>query len=421
MKLKILILLSALFLGIKQALFVSNLGNATYLAAGASYLLIILVFIILLKIDIKITKFNLVIFIYLFWCIIAIFRGFFEAENYWDWKAFLLNNILVMLLPLVSVIGTKSKITQEMFFNFVKYLLPASVIVFILSARSINADGFARFVSPVYYLIIFIPLLTRKWKIIIMIVSLISFFSNIDSRSNLIRIIVCYGIVAFYYLKDIFKRKLIEIIRLSLFIIPILLFILALSGLFNVFEMDTYIKGDFSYSEKDASGQTQEESFTADTRTFLYDEVISSGLKRDTWLFGESAVAGYISDAFFVSIYDTGSKGRGASEVGILNIFNSLGLIGVIIYTLVFFYASFLSVNRSQNYISKLLGIFIAFRWLYSWIEEFTDFDMNFFFLWLVVGLCFSETFRNKTDRDVTIWVRGIFNKKYRKLEIPVE
>ena len=421
MRLKLLILVSVLLIGVKQALFVIDWGAATYIAAAASYLLLITIFILLFKLETQITKLNIVVFIYLIWCSIAIVRGFFEAKNYWDWKPFLLNNILVMLLPLVSVIGTKNKIPQEMFFNFVKYLLPASIIVFFLSSRSVNPDGFARFVSPIYYLIIFIPLLTRKWKVIIVLISVISFFSCIDSRSNLIRIIACYGIMSIYYIRQIITKKMIELVRLSLFIIPVLLFVLAVSGIFNVFDMDLYLKGNYNYSENDSSGKAQEGSFTADTRTFIYDEVIGSGIKRNTWLFGESAVSGYISEAFFVSIYDTGSKGRGASEVGILNTFNALGLIGALIYTVVFFFASYLCVNRSRNYICKLLGVFIAFRWFYSWIEEFTDFDMNFFFLWLIVGLCFSESFRSLTNEEITIWVRGIFDKRYRKYEIPTD
>jgi hypothetical protein len=421
MNLKILILLGTLFLGVKQTLTATDLVSSTYLQAAASYLLIIIVFIVLIKLETQVTKLNLIIYIYLTWCCIAIIRGFFEVQNYWDWKGLLLNNILVMLLPLVSVLGTKNKIPQEIFFNFIKYLLPFSIIVFFLSARSANGDGFAPFVSPIYYLIIFIPLLTRKWKVIIVFVAIISFFSNIDSRSNLIRIIFCFGLMSVYYIRHIITKKVLEIFRLLLFIIPILLFILAINGIFNVFDMDSYLKGDFSYSKKSTSGDTQEDSFTADTRTFLYDEVILSGIIRNTWLYGESAASGYISEYFFESIYNTGSKGRGGAEVGILNIFNSLGLIGVCIYTLVFFYASFLCVNKSRNYICKLLGIFIAFRWLYSWVEEFTNFDMNFFFLWLIVGLCFSESFRDKTNSQITIWVRGIFDKRYRKLEAASE
>ncbi|MDR3651535.1 MAG: hypothetical protein P4L34_01035 [Paludibacter sp.] len=419
MKLKTLLLFGTLFLGIKQLLFVidSN-ASATYIGAAASYSLMIIIFYILIKLETQITRLNLIIFIYLIWGCIAILRGFFEAENYWDWKSFLLYNILIMLLPLVSVLGSKNKITQEIFFNFIKYLLPLSIIVFFLSLKSINTDGFARFVSPIYYFIIFIPLLSQKWKVRIILIAVLSFLSCIDSRSNLIRIIVSFGLMSVYYLRHVISKKILELIRILIFVIPVLLFILAVTGIFDVFDMDSYIKGDYSYTEKTKTGENEDQSLTADTRTFIYEEVIQSGIIRNTWLFGESAVSGYISETFFDSIYNEGSKGREGSEVGILNIFNALGLIGVVLYTFVFFYASFLCVNRSRNYICKLLGIFIAFRWFYSWVEEFTDFDMNYFFLWLIIGLCFSESFRTMTNRELTIWVRGIFDKRYRKLEV---
>jgi len=420
MKLKTGLLFITLFIGIKQTLFVvEEYWNAsTYIGGAVSYLLMIIVLYILFKIEMQITRLNLILFVYLIWGCIAILRGFFEAEDYWDWKVFLLYNFLIMLLPLVSLLGSKNKITQEILFTYVKYLFPLSIIVFFLSLKSINTDGFARFVSPIYYLIIFIPLLSQKWKIRIVLIAVVSFFSCIDSRSNLIRILFSFGLMSVYYLRHIINKKILEFIRILLFIIPFSLFILAVSGIFNVFDMDSYIKGDYSYTENTKTGENEDQSFTSDTRTFIYEEEIRSGIIRNTWLFGESAVAGYISETFFESIYTGGSKGRSASEVGILNIFNSLGLIGVVIYTLVFFYASFLCVNRSRNYICKLLGIFIAFKWFYSWIEEFTDFDMNYFFLWLIIGLCFSESFRTMTNKELTIWVRGIFDKRYRKLEV---
>ena len=33
--------------------------------------------------------------------------------------------------------------------------------------------------------------------------------------------------------------------------------------------------------------------------------------------------------------------------------------------------------------------------------------------LWIMIGLCFSYSFRMMTDYEVTIWIRGVFDKRY--------
>ena len=64
-----------------------------------------------------------------------------------------------------------------------------------------------------------------------------------------------------------------------------------------------------------------------------------------------------------------------------------------------------------------MLGIYVAFRWLYSWIEDVNDFSLNYFMLMIMLGLCFSESFRNMSNKDVVIWVRGMFDVRYIRLQ----
>ena len=98
---------------------------------------------------------------------------------------------------------------------------------------------------------------------------------------------------------------------------------------------------------------------------------------------------------------------------GLANVFTWTGLIGVILYSILFFRASYFAVNKSKNIYAKMLGIYVAFRWLYAWVEDVNNFSLNYFMLMVMIGLCFSHSFRHMTDKEVVFWVRGIFDNRY--------
>jgi hypothetical protein len=409
LNLKTFSLHTVVLIGLIQAFFVIEGEFITYVLAAVSYFLLVKIIQQLVRNTFKSKfRYRFLIDFYFVLGMLALGRGFFEAQDYWDWKNLLLNTGLVMFLPIITFIGMREEITQKIYYYFLKYLLPASLMVFFLSATSNNTDGFARFLSPFYFIIIFFPYIPPKWKLIVVIVAAASIFSDTAARSNIIRILAAFGIMSLYYFRSFINVKFINGLRYFLFFAPILFFLLAVSGTFNVFKMDEYISGDYVVDKKPGNGEIGENDFTSDTRTFIYEEVIGSGLKRGTWLIGESAAGGYITEAFDPSDYK-GSKGRQGSEVGILNIFNYMGIIGAIIFSLIFYFASYSYICYSNNMISKLLGLFIAFRWCYSWVEEFTNFDMNSFFLWIMVGLSFSRTFLSMNNEEMKVWIKGIF------------
>jgi hypothetical protein len=149
----------------------------------------------------------------------------------------------------------------------------------------------------------------------------------------------------------------------------------------------------------------------ADTRTFLYYEVLSSSIKLNSWLFGRSPARGNISDSFGESDMNKRNE-RLANEVSILNYFTWLGLIGVILIFIIFYRASYLAVNYSNNIYIKIVGIFIAFRWSYGWVEDINNFYIQYLYLWLFIGFCFSRNFRQMSNIEIQNWVHDIFNLK---------
>ena len=345
---------------------------------------------------------------YLFWNFFCIFRGFFIAQTYWDFKG-LIGNSFGLLIPIIAYSATNIKITQSILIYYLKYTLPLFLIFCFLIVK--GAYGF--YLVPIYFLVFFFPVLTLRWKWIILLLDLFVAFAFLGSRSNVIKFGIPVLIMLTYYFRFWLTTKRFELVRILLIVAPIFFFGLAVSGIFNIFQMDQYINQDYEVSDKDSKGEMVTESLTSDTRTFIYEEIFYSAKIFNSWWIGRSPARGNISE----SVGDSDENKRGerlGNELAIANIFTWTGVIGVILYFLVFYKASYLAINHSNNIFSKQLGLFIAFRWLYAWVEDINYLSLTTFVLWLTIGLCFSKSFRKMSNKEVMYWARGIFDYQYR-------
>ena len=350
-----------------------------------------------------------IVFIYLLWNAACIVRGMFVAEIYWDWKG-LVGNAMALMLPIVAYSATNKIMVQSILAFYVKYTLP----VFLLFALAIRPDAFGFYLIPMSFLLLFLPALTLRQKMLLLLVTAVVIGADLGARSNVIKFGVPLVLLIIYYLRRKISVKTMETIRISLFVIPIALFILGVSGVFNVFNMNDYLKGNYTTMGTDEEGNRVEINMTTDTRTFLYSEVLLSAINNKYWLLGRTPARGNDSFTFGELGYElTGRNERLSNEIGLANVFTWTGIVGVILYLLVFFRASYLAVNKSKNIFARILGIYIAFRWLYSWVEDVNDFSLNHFMLWIMIGLCFSYTFREMNNKEVVSWVRGIFDVRY--------
>ncbi|MFY9171718.1 MAG: hypothetical protein WAO03_01050, partial [Petrimonas mucosa] len=296
---------------------------------------------------------------------------------------------------------------------YIRYVLP----LFVIFALILRADAYGFYLIPMSFLLLFFPVMTMRQKILMLAVTFVVITADLGARSNVIKFGIPVLILGFYYLRSMLTMKILETARLLLFIIPIMLFLLGVSDIFNVFKMDEYVKGDYTTVGTDEFGNRVEINVTTDTRTFIYTEVLQSAIKNNYWLFGRTPARGNDSEIFGERAYElTRRSERLANEIGLANVFTWTGIVGVILYSLIFYRASYLAVNRSANIYIKLVGIYVAFRWLYSWVEDVNNFTLNYFMLWVMMGLCYSSTFRNMTDKEIAVWVRGIFDVRYIRL-----
>lgn len=349
--------------------------------------------------------------LYVFWNIICIVRGAFVAENYWEWKMLIATSYF-LLLPLIVYLANSHRSIQIIIKTWFKY----GLIIFILFSPFLWGDAVGKFLIPIGFLLLFYPVLSTKWKIIVIAFSIFVITFDITARSNVIKFTVPFLIGLLYNFRKILSNKILNTTRLLFLFMPMGLLFLAISGVFNVFKLDEYV-GKQTTKTKSITGEVTEENLTADTRTFLYIEVIESALKNNYIFFGRTPARGndseYFGD-FNNETLHTEKQERFANEVSILNIFTWLGIVGVLLYFLIFIKATYLAINESNNIFIKLIGLNISFRWTYGFVEDFSRIDLSNIFLWLMIGMCFSESFRQMTNAEMKYWVRGIFEKQRR-------
>ena len=200
---------------------------------------------------------------------------------------------------------------------------------------------------------------------------------------------------------------------MTCFAVPFVFLFLSITNIFNIFHIDDYIKGDYT-EKKIVSGQEQVLNLKADTRTGLYQEVIISAIKNKYVLIGRTPSRGNDSEAFGIYLAEelnTNRYERYSNEVAILNIFTWTGIIGVVLYFFVFFRAVYFAIYKSNNFFIKVIGLYVTFRWIYAWVEDFNRFDIMNIVLWIFIAICYSEQFRSMSDHDFKEWLGTIFNK----------
>ncbi len=319
-------------------------------------------------------------------------RSFFLADGYWDYKFIFFNAVTFSFISLVFFIGNNLQKAVIVFEFAFKYLFPFGFLLIPLTLAT-NEELYSRIMIPISLFVLFIPFVKFKNKVLIILVAVTSILLVFSFRSNIIKIAFSTLLLLVYYFNV--NYRLLRILNISLFAIPIVLFILAISGSFNIFTGISENR-DFQIETNLKSGET----LADDSRTFLYLEVIQSITNNGNFLIGSGYAGGYESILIDVS-NETNKNKRYSCEVGILNILLHSGLIGVLLYFLLLFKVSFIAINHSSNGLAKILGLYISFRWLLSFVEEFTQYDLNFYFFWLAIGLVSSNEFRSMNDKQI--------------------
>ncbi|WP_167607493.1 hypothetical protein [Maribellus sediminis] len=333
--------------------------------------------------------------------------GIFISKGYWDFKT-LIGNLFTYLLPLSFFVFSNPKILANTIHKWFRYAL----IAFFLFIPIMQPEAPAKYLIPIMFVVLFLKAIPARNKLIVLLFfSFIFIYGSLGARASVIKYSIALLMGISFY-TGIYKRvSLLKITHFLMMLVPFLFLIYASLNIFNIFKLGDYISGISDLEVKNSYNTSKTEKLGSDTRTFIYVEAFSSAIKNNYIIQGHSLARGYES----VSFADTDFYNRGErydSEVSIINIFTHMGIIGVFLYFLIFFSASNKAINKSNNSYMKMLGIYVSFRWVFAWVEDFSRFDLNYLFLWIMIGMCFSISFRQMTDHEFEQWVKSLFGIK---------
>ncbi len=348
----------------------------------------------------------LVVWIYLFWNLVCIARALFESELKWEWNGGT-NNVLALLLPIVVFTATHKMVVQSLFIYYIRYALP----LFAILALFITTDAYGYYLLPVAVLIIFFPAFSRRQSIFILFLSLLVLLTDLGNRHHILVFGLPFLILIIYYLRDKISVRVLEMFRLTLLFVPLLMFLLMATIRFNV-------PADHSNEINPVAMVTNNGVFD---KSILYLEAFKSAINEKNWLLGQTpnrGVGSNITPAAADAVLVMGSQTGNDMELS--HLFTWTGLMGLMLYYFIFLRATFLAVNRSNNTYVKMVGIFVAFRWLYAWVEEVNNFTINNFLLMILLGICFSHSFRKMNNNEMQTWVRGMFDLRFFRPVYPI-
>jgi hypothetical protein len=149
---------------------------------------------------------------------------------------------------------------------------------------------------------------------------------------------------------------------------------------------------------------TYSEKMTTDTRTFLFEEIISD-MTPSEMIIGRGALGTYYSP-YFDMIDRQGIEGgdnwdRQVNEIGYLQMLLKGGLVMLLLHVLIMLPAAFLAIFKSNNVISRMCGYYILVYLLMWSLTYYSVFSAEYILLWIAVGTAVSKSARSHTDNEL--------------------
>jgi hypothetical protein len=119
--------------------------------------------------------------IYFVCMIIGAIRGILVAENYWEWKQ-LISGITALALPMLVYVFSQPDILQRTLHVWIKWALP---LFFLFFMWQIVLDAYHFYLSPIFLLACFLPVIKSKWKWLLIVLLLIMITGDLGARSQI--------------------------------------------------------------------------------------------------------------------------------------------------------------------------------------------------------------------------------------------
>jgi hypothetical protein len=324
----------------------------------------------------------------LFFVILFILSLLNSENNYWDYKFIFITFVPFIFFYLAFILGYKIDNIKYLIKIYSKYFFPISILLFIF-IEDLNPELISRLLIPLSLLFLFFRYINIVTKMMMLLLSFIIIFYDESYRLNIFNIIFSFSLIILFYLN--FKK--VFIYKTLFYLIIFFPVILIIASLYFNFDFFLYIsnlfKSDFS------------PNLTANTRSFLYIETYNSINSLKDLLFGQGLNASYISDFFSKNSSLIFAEGRFRSEVGFLNLILKTGILGFILYSLIFILPSYLGIVHSSNIVSKILSLKLMSYWLLLFIEFYQQVNVSYFIIYFVSGLLMSKKFRSFDEIEI--------------------
>lgn len=344
---------------------------------------------------------------YLKWTYILSIVGFIIADNYIEYRQILVGTIS-LLVPILGWLFCRPIIALRLLSIWYKYAWIPFLVLFYLQL------GFTQFyLQPILVLVCIFPLFKKRTAIAILLLGILLATKDIEEeRAPFIKATVAMltGIAVFF--RYSLSNQIIRFGRVFCFLCSIIAFVFVFADAYNVF-VGKAEASDVVYSNK------EREMVSKDTRSLLYIDVVNSAINNKYFIWGRTPARGFdITYSGVLFDFDKtisyNKDERHKNEMVLSNIFTWEGLIGLILFSLIYIRGSYLAVYKSRNKIIPILGCFIAWRWSWGWVEDTNNFLITDIDLWALMAICYSSYFRKMSDHDFIIWARGLLSKKYR-------
>jgi hypothetical protein len=341
--------------------------------------------------------FKLIFFLYLVWMLICFIRGMAVASHltYFHKKSLFTSGACGFIAIFAALCSSK-KITTSLIRNWFSVFLLFVIYLVIFAELRL----WSTLLAPVLLFFFFLGYKNIAYKVLFVLFCVVLCLLDLEARAPFVKFGLAIGCLVLLGFKERIRNFIIKIGCVVGYCAPFLFLFLAVSGVFNVLDFNEYMEA----VDVKSSTSGEDVNMYADTRTFIYAEVLGSALKNDYILQGRTFARGNDSDYALGLYEDLSLQERFMNESSILNIFTWEGVIGVALYSLMFLIATFSSLYNSRNKYLKAMALYIAFIWAFSWVEVINTVDMSYVTFLVMLGMCSSKEFQMMTDKEFSKW-----------------
>lgn len=341
--------------------------------------------------------------ILLIYNLITFIRGFFNVDVKSDLYILFSNDLFVYFLIPFLIFLADFDILKRLWRLFCTFGLLLCIVCYFLPPGD-ETMSFGHNVSFLTGIILCSPFIDRKYFIYFIIIAFFSVTYDLDRRSVTVGFLVSILLVLFYkFLIKLFVRRIIYALTI---LIPVALLLLGSLGKFNVFKFIETINLDVELSSN--------RQYTVDSRTSIYMDVFGELFSQNKLVYGLGARGKTKTSLVQNPNHDYWRiyrHGRSQTESGMLNFFQYGGIIGFLVYSFFLLTCAYKALFNSRNSFIKLLGCFICFKYLYSFIEDPLTTNVYTFSLFIWLGICLNKKFRALSNKDMTNYLNLIFPK----------